>query len=126
MTLKTEYDNYKKDIETKAETEKKTTAYKAFLKELNIPEKRFDAVVKLSADEIAKIEFEEDGKVKDSESIKASIKENWSDYIAISGQEGARVANPPKNDGDGGKTKSRAAEIAEKYHEELYGKIKED
>lgn len=124
--LKAEYDTYKKDIETKAETEKKVTAYKALLKELNIPEKRFDAVVKLSTDEIAKIEFEEDGKVKDSESIKESIKENWSDYIAVSGQEGASVATPPANNGNGGNAKSRAAEIAEKYHNDLYGKTKED
>lgn len=124
--LKAEYDTYKKDIETKAETEKKVTAYKSFLKELNIPEKRFEAVIKLSGDEIAKIEFEEDGKVKDSESIKESIKENWSDYIAVSGQEGASVATPPANNGNGGNAKSRAAEIAEKYHNDLYGKTKED
>ena len=124
--LKAEFDSYKQDIETKAENEKKTNAYKQFLKEANIPEKRFDAVIKLSGDDISKIEFEEDGNIKDSESIKKSIEENWSDYIVTSGREGANTPNPPANNGTGGKGKSRAAEIAEKYHNELYGNNKED
>lgn len=124
--LQAEFDTYKKEIETKAATEKKTNAYKQLLKEANIPEKRFDAVIKLSGDEIDKIEFEEDGKIKDSDTIKKGIEENWSDYIVTSGKQGASTPTPPSNDGNGGGGKSRAAMIAEKYHENLYGKIKED
>ncbi len=125
-TLKKEFDTYKDEIKTKAEKEKKVSAYKKYLKEANIPEKRFDAIIKLSGDEIDKIEFDEDGNEKDSESIKKSITENWSDYIATSGKEGANTATPPANNGGDGKEKSRAAKIAEQYHNELYGNGKEE
>lgn len=124
--LKNEFDQYKKDIESKAATEKKTSVFKKYLKDAKIPEKRFDAIIKLSEDEINKIEFDEEGNEKDSESIKKSIEENWSDYIVTSGKEGANTATPPANNGGEENSKSRAAKIAEKYHNELYGNGKEE
>lgn len=125
-TLKTEYEQYKSDIETKTTKKKKEDIYKKYLKESDIPEKRFDAIIRLSGEDIDKIELDENGNEKDGEGIKKGILENWADYVSRSGRNGASTPHPPENNGNGGKEKSRAAEIAEKYHEELYGKIKED
>lgn len=124
--LKTEYDQYKNDVTSKATKEKKEAVYKKYLKEAGIPEKRFDAIIRLSGDDIEKIEFDEEGKEKDGESIKKGISENWSDYVSTAGQKGADTPNPPSNTGGDGKEVSRAAKIAEQYHNEVYGKTKEE
>ena len=50
--LKEEFDNYKKEVTAKETTATKTAAYKALLKEAGISDKRIDAVVKVSNDDI--------------------------------------------------------------------------
>ena len=44
--LQKEYDDYKKDIEAQATTQKKELAFRKILKEIGIPEKRIDSVIK--------------------------------------------------------------------------------
>lgn len=124
--LKKEYDDYKKSVKDKEIKESKTAAYKKLLKESNISEKRIDAILKLSGDEINGIEFDKDGSVKDKESIVKGISENWADFIQSTETRGADTAKPPANNGGAGQKISRAKQIAQQYHEDLYGKIKED
>ena len=124
--LKAEFDKYKqtvKDKETKAE---KTKLFREILKEAKVSEKRFDAIIKLSDDEIDKIEVDEDGKIKDKDNLVKSITENWSEYIQTTETQGANTHNPPANNGGDSKKISRAKQIAEQYHSDLYGKLKED
>lgn len=124
--LKKEYDDYKQSIKDKEIKESKTKSFKELLKEANIPDKRFDAIVKLSDSEIDKLEFEEDGSVKDKDKVLKAIGENWSEYVQSTETHGANTANPPANTGGDGKKISRAKQIAQQYHDDLYGKIKED
>lgn len=124
--LEKEFKDYKQGVKDKETKETKTKAYKELLKEANIPEKRFDAIAKLSGDTIDKIEFEEDGKIKNKDEILKGITDEWSEYVQTTEEKGASTATPPANNGGDKKSISRAAQIAQQYHDDLYGKIKED
>lgn len=124
--LKKEFDDYKDEMKNKAVKDSKAKAFRELLKEANIPEKRFDAIVKLSDDDIDKIEFDEDGNIKEKDDILKSIAENWSEYVQNTETQGANTATPPANTGGSNSKISRAKQIAQQYHDDLYGKLKED
>lgn len=107
--LQKEYHDYKADIEAKATTAKKESAFKKLLKEIGIPEKRIDSVIKVSGDSISKLEFDDEGKIKDGDKLKDSLKTEWADFIATTKTEGVNSANPPAN--NAGKTTMTKEEI---------------
>lgn len=125
-TLKEEYENYKADIEAKAVYETKEKAFRELLKEAGISERRFDAICKISKDEIESIEFDKDNKVKESDKRLGEIKDGWKDFIVTEKREGENLPNP--FGGAGQKTppgESEAAKIAARYHANLYGQSSE-
>lgn len=124
--LEKEYKEYKDGIKAKEEHTKKEIAFRNALKEYGISDKRFDAIVKLSGDDIDKIEFDKDGNVKNAEAVSKSIDENWSEYKQTENVVGANVTNPPANGGSPNGKVSRAKMLAEKYNREMYGIKKED
>lgn len=111
---------YKKDVETKETTAKKSAAYRALLKETGVSEKRIEAILKVSS--IDDVEFGDDGKVKNADKIKESIKTEWADFITTEGVKGADTNTPPENNGGNGTQLSRAAQVAQKHYEAMYGK----
>lgn len=126
--IKEDFDKYKKDIEANATKAKKETAYRELLKEAGISEKRIDAVLKVS--DIKSIELDDDGKIKDAESLKKDIVKEWEDFITVDTTKGADTKTPPKNTGSGEKkskeeimaikdTNERQKLIAENH--ELFG-----
>lgn len=123
--LKAEYDKYKADVSAKATKAAKETAYRALLKESGIADKRIDAVMRVT--DFGSFELDKDGKIKDSDKMKETIKTEWSDFITTSGQKGADTSTPPGgNNGGAGGGSNRAAELATRYQANLYGKAKED
>lgn len=104
--LKEEFDDYKKEQTAKETKAKKESAYRELLKESGVSEKRLAAVLKVS--DIEALEFDEDGKVKDSDKLKESIKEEWSDFIVKEDKQGANTSTPPSG---GGKTYKSKDEI---------------
>ena len=92
-----EFDEYKKGVEEKELKRSKSTAYKQVLKELNAS--HVDSILKASQSELEKIELDEDGKIKDVDKLKESIKKEWADFIVAEGQQGANTATPPANEG---------------------------
>ena len=92
-----EFDDYKKGVEAKELKRSKSTAYKQVLKELNAS--HVDSILKASQSELDKIELDENGKIKDVEKLKESIKKEWADFIVAEGQQGAKTATPPANEG---------------------------
>lgn len=125
--LKKDFEEYKKDIDAKETKAAKTEAYRSLLKECGVSEKRIERVLKYSDAEIEALELEE-GNVKEVESIKNKIKEEWADFITSEEQKGANTSTPPANTG-GKKTKEeilaikdtaeRQAAMAENH--ELFG-----
>ena len=92
-----EFDDYKKGVEAKELKRSKSTAYKQVLKELNAS--HADSILKASQSELDKIELDENGKIKDVDKLKESIKKEWADFIVAEGQQGANTATPPANEG---------------------------
>lgn len=120
-TLQKEYDDYKADVSAKELTAQKREAYRNLLKSAGVSEKRLDSILKVS--DFNSIELE-DGKIKDEETLTNSIKDEWSDFIGTESKQGAGVPNPPvggNNINVRGVTQSRAAQLAARHHESLYG-----
>ena len=119
--LKAEFDKYKEDQAAKEVLANKTSAYKALLKEAGVSEKRIDSILKLKSADFDSIELDNEGKIKDSDKLKDSIKEEWSDFIVQEGQKGVNTQVPPANKGGEPRQKSRAAQLASQYHANMYG-----
>ena len=102
--LKEEFTDYKKDVEAKETTAKKSDALRALLKEVGIREKRIDAVLRVS--DLDSIELDENGAIVDAGKLKKSIAEEWEDFIDTTEQKGVQTANPPTGKGKG-KTMSK-------------------
>lgn len=124
--IKDEFDTYKHDVEEKATKQSKIDAYKKLLKDANVSDKRIDSIVKLSGDSIDKLEFNDDGTVKDADKVTESIKTEWSDFVVTTKEAGASTATPPKNATGSPKSESRAAKLAEQYHNNIYGETKKE
>ena len=118
--LKKEFDTYKQGIEKKEAEATKKAAYKKLLIEAGVSDKRVDSVIKVS--DLDKIQIDKEGNIKDAEELTKSVKTEWADFIVTSGTKGAETTTPPG--GAGGaetKTPSRAAQIAQKHYQTLYG-----
>lgn len=95
------FEDYKKDIEGKAELDKVKTAYKALLKAQNVSEKRIDTIIKLT--DFADIKLTKEGKIANEDKVVEKIKEDWSDLISTESEHGTSVETPPS----GSKTMTR-------------------
>lgn len=121
--LKTEYDAYKNEQEAKALRTEKENAYKEMLKNIGIPEKRIPVILKtVNFDEL---DFK-DGKFDKADDIEKTAKEEWADFIVTVKETGVDSANPPGNNGGKENKPSRAAELARRYQEQMYGKVEEN
>lgn len=108
--LQKEYEDYKADVSNKETTAKKESAFRHVLKDIGIPDKRIDSVIKVS--DINGIELTEEG-IKDEDTLKAKLKEEWSDFIATKSTEGVPSANPPTNTGKATMTKDQIRAISD-------------
>ena len=112
--------DYKKGVEAEQTKAKKSAAYKALLKEAGVPDKRMDAILRLT--DLDKVDLDDDGKVKDASKAVEDIKKEWSEFIVTTEAKGAGTENPPSGVGaGGGKPMSRAAQIVAAHNERLYG-----
>jgi predicted nuclease with TOPRIM domain len=95
------FEDYKKDIEGKAELDKVKAAYKALLKAQNVSEKRIDTIIKLT--DFADLRLTKEGKIANEDKVIEKIKEDWSDLISTESEHGTNVETPPS----GSKTMTR-------------------
>jgi hypothetical protein len=79
------------------------------LKEIGIPEKRIDSVIRVS--DISKIEFDDEGKIIEGDKLKENLKSEWADFIPTTKTEGAKTATPPANTGKGTMTREQIRAI---------------
>lgn len=94
--VKKEFDDYKKEQMQKETKSAKETAYRELLKSAGINEKRIDAVMKVT--DLSSVELD-DGKIKNAEELRKSIKEEWADFVVTTNQRGADQKKPPANNG---------------------------
>ena len=95
------FEDYKKDIEGKAELTKVKDAYRALLKAQNVSEKRIDTIIKLT--DFSELKLTKEGKIANEDKVVDKIKEDWSDLISKESEHGQKVETPPS----GSKTISR-------------------
>ena len=120
------FETYKKDITDKEKAETIKSAYKSLLSDCKVGGKHIDSILKVT--DFSGMKIAEDGTLEGADALKEKINADWSGFITSTGEKGAEVGNPPagKGDNNGGQGSSRAAELAKKYHDNLYGKVKED
>lgn len=96
-----EFNEYKDTISAEKAQQRKAEAYKKLLKDIGVADKRIGTVLKVDADIIGGLEFDESGNIKNAEDVKQTAKESWSDFIVTETTEGANPPTPPTNNGGG-------------------------
>lgn len=96
-TLKAEYEQYKADIQARDLRTKKSDKVKAVLKDIGIPERHYEKILKYS--DIDKIELDDKEEIKDVAELKKNLEADWSDHIDHTEQHGAATATPPAQAG---------------------------
>ena len=114
-----DFEAYKAQVLEKETKQKKEVAYRAVLKDAGVSEKRIDSIIKVSA--VNDVELDGDGNIKDVDKLIDSVKTEWADFIVKEGSQGADTKTPPPGDGKGEGTPSRAAQVAQKHYEAIYG-----
>lgn len=77
----------------------KEAKFREQLKAAGVLEKYFDRIVRLSGEDIDKMELDSKGNVKNADKLAESLKTDWSDYVGSTTTKGAQVDNPPTNTG---------------------------
>ena len=89
-----------KDQQTKKDTHAaKEAKFRELLKSAGVLDKYADRVVRLSGEDIDKLELDEKGEVKDAKKHTDSLKADWSDFVGTTTTTGAKVDTPPTNTG---------------------------
>ena len=117
---KAAHDKLKEEIQIKATVDKKSAAFKAMLKEKGYSENAINKITKYGG-YVDSVELDDEGKMKDVDKLFENIKSEWGEYTPIEGMDNHIPPTPHAADNSGAPKKSRAAEIAEKYHNNLYG-----
>ena len=109
-----DFEDYKASIDAEKLNTKKVAAYKALLKKAGIKEKIIDLIVKgTSMDDI---ELDDKDEIKEADTRMDNVKKEYADYIVKTKDEGEDPETPP-----GAGQLSRAAQLAQKHNERLYG-----
>ncbi len=77
----------------------KEAKFRELLKTAGVLDKYADRVVRLSGEDIDKLELDEKGNVKDAKKHADSLKADWSDFVGTTTTTGANVDTPPTNTG---------------------------
>lgn len=118
---KAAHDKLKEDIKAKETTAKKSTAFKAYLKEKGYSDNAITKITKYGG-YVDGIELDDEGKIKDSDKLLTSIEGEWGEYKPTITKV-THTPNVPNQTATGGekKTTSRAAQIWEKTMKSMYG-----
>lgn len=125
--VKQEFDQYKAEQTAKETRAAKEAAVRAYLESKHITGKGLAIAMRGLSQEIDGAELEGD-RLKDTKTLDDLIAGELAPLVSATEVKGAEVSTPPQAGSVGGKpagTPSRAAVLAAKYHENLYGKVKE-
>lgn len=75
----------------------KEAKFRELLKSAGVLDKYADRVVRLSGEDIDKLELDDKGEVKDAKKHADSLKTDWGDFVATTTTTGAKVDTPPTN-----------------------------
>ena len=107
--LNEEFKKYKAEVENAKALEAKKTAYTELIKDAGLSEKGIEKALKYASWD--KIELDSDGKIKDAKDHLKEVKEEWAEYVVKESETGAKVTNPPENNGGAKMTKEEILKI---------------
>lgn len=120
----TAFEQFKAETESKETTAKLQTAYKAMLKEQNIDEKRFDAILRVT--DFSNMKLTQEGKLANAEKLAEQIKQDWSGFVVTQRTEGQQIDTPPANSGAmHGSNAEYIRNRMNQRHANLYGRTEE-
>ena len=120
----TAFEDYKKQVESDREKEKKKSLYRTMLESCGVERSRIPTILKVTDFDAMTIK---DDALDGAESLETAIKNDYAGFILNSEVHGQNVQTPPGGDGgDNGQGENRIREMARKRHEERYGKPKGD
>lgn len=119
----TAFEDYKAKVSEKEKLEKVKAAYRKLLTDCKVGEKHIDSIIRVT--DLSKMTVAEDGTLDGADKLTETIKSDWGGFISTKETKGADVDNPPGDEGGEGKKTGRAAQLAAKFHDNLYGKVKE-
>ena len=119
------FEDYKTGQEQEKTTATMKAEYKRLLKEANVDEKRFDAILKVT--DFSNMKLTKEGKLYDESKIAETIKTDWAGFVVTSKETGQKVDTPQQS-----KVSSGVGDNAEyirmkgrQFHGNLYGAAKE-
>lgn len=120
-----DFEKYKTDVQVKETTSKVKAAYKKLLTECKVGDKHIDSIMRVT--DFKDMKLDKDGNLDGADTLKEKIASDWSGFIPTEGTKGADVSTPPegKKEQEGGST-GRAAQLAAKFHDNLYGQVKKE
>lgn len=118
---KAAHDKLKNEIQSKETTAKKTSAFKAMLKEKGYSENAINKITKFGG-YVDGVQFDDEGKMKDTDKLIESIEKEWSEYKPVEGKESHTPPTPHKTE-EKPKNEIAAAmqKFTEKYNYDHYG-----
>lgn len=120
-----DFEKYKSDVTAKETLNKTKAAYKKLLAECKVGDKHIDSILRVT--DFKDMKLKEDGTLDGADALKEKINADWSGFISTEGTKGADVQTPPgSKEGNGNGSTGRAAQLAAKFHDNLYGKTKEE
>ena len=107
-SLKQEYADYKADVEAKATKAEKARMYKELLTKAGIPEKRQDAILRVTDLDTVKVK---EGKIENAKELSEAIDSEWADFKVTEKITGVKISNPPTISGGTVYTKEEIMKI---------------
>lgn len=120
------FEKYKTDVDNKEKSEKIKSAYKKLLSECKVGDKHLDSIIRVT--DFSEMKLTEDGSLEGADKLKEKIGSDWSGFISTKETKPSEhPATPPDGNGDPDSNRTgRAAQLAAKYHDNMYGKVKEN
>ena len=117
------FEDYKVQVATEKAEADKAQAYRGMLMAAGIDPKRIDAIMRVT--DLSQVEME-DGKLKDTEKLQESAKQEWSDFVVKSNTQGSNPATPPTKPSPN--VEGADPEVVKRIqarHERLFGKTED-
>lgn len=99
-TLKKEFEDFKRDVQTKETKAAKESAARAYYQQKGITGKALDIAMRGSGAEIEALQLAE-GKIKDTAVLDALVKGDFAGLVSSTTTKGADTPHPPANTGTG-------------------------
>lgn len=118
------FEQYKADVKNREELERVKTAYRRLLTECNVGDKHIDSILRVT--DFSGIKLTGDGSIDGVDALREKVKSDWSGFISTKETRGQNPEMPPGVGDPSNSNTGRAAQLAKKYHDNLYGVKKED